>query len=926
MRSGAFIFALIAIVGSGVGSWFIADRGTEIVEDRTHAELTEALEAAGETWASIEVDGLNVTVRGEAENEATRFGALELVRQIVDPRRIVDLTTIENPDPVAPPSFALELLRNEAEISLIGLVPTISDRDKATSSEIHDTLAEDGLAGNISDMLEMADHPAPDAWAASMGFGLEILTELPRAKISVTPGEVQVTAVADSPEARQSLETALLDRAPENVELVLNLSSPRPVIAPFRVSYRYDGTTGRFTSCNAESLEDAATIEAAAQETGLEGEAECAIGIGAPNEHWAEAVVEGLSALRALGGGTFSITDTDALLSGPEGVDAETLTRTGETLAAALPAGVILKTIAPPNMEANADGVQVYSPQFDAVLLQEGQVRIAGAVRDETSRAAIHSYAAALFGHDMVTDATVLDPELPEGWPVRVLAGLDALKGTTEGILKVTNNDLVIEGWGMSEDADADVEEMLRDRVQKSTVNIRYNAEAAAAEALAEARAAGRSPESCVSQIAAILENDSIGFRPGSAEITPQSSGIIAAIADVLRECPGAEFEVAGHTDNQGSQEGNLRLSEQRALAVRFALEDQDLPLIAFRARGYGAAFPIADNSTEEGRSQNRRIELSLYTGETPTPDEEPRILDPEICATEVTSILADATIQFNAGSSSITPDSMPVLESISGILRSCPGLAFEIGGHTDSQGSETVNQRISQERAEAVVSALRSQGVEDVELTAQGYGEENPIADNGTREGRSLNRRIEFKMLETEPPEPDEDAEGAEETEQAAGGAGCEAAVTELLELDTFVFQLGSSRVSPESQVFLDALGAEMAKCPEGTEFEIAGYTDNRGSAEGNLRLSQARAESVLSELQELVPEVVLTARGYGEEDPVADNDTPEGRAQNRRIEIRRTGGPEPEEEAAEASDEPVAAEDDSASGEEDAVEADNG
>ena len=71
----------------------------------------------------------------------------------------------------------------------------------------------------------------------------------------------------------------------------------------------------------------------------------------------------------------------------------------------------------------------------------------------------------------------------------------------------------------------------------------------------------------------------------------------------------------------------------------------------------------------------------------------------------------------------------------------------MEIGGHTDSQGSEGGNQALSQARAEAVLLALQGRRVDVSGMTATGYGEAQPIADNQTEEGREANRRIEFVL-----------------------------------------------------------------------------------------------------------------------------------------------------------------------------------
>jgi len=76
----------------------------------------------------------------------------------------------------------------------------------------------------------------------------------------------------------------------------------------------------------------------------------------------------------------------------------------------------------------------------------------------------------------------------------------------------------------------------------------------------------------------------------------------------------------------------------------------------------------------------------------------------------------------------------------------------MEISGYTDSQGREEMNKALSQERADAVLRALRDRRVASVSLTATGYGEIDPVAGNDSEEGREANRRIEFKLIKAQP------------------------------------------------------------------------------------------------------------------------------------------------------------------------------
>jgi OOP family OmpA-OmpF porin len=125
----------------------------------------------------------------------------------------------------------------------------------------------------------------------------------------------------------------------------------------------------------------------------------------------------------------------------------------------------------------------------------------------------------------------------------------------------------------------------------------------------------------------------------------------------------------------------------------------------------------------------------------------------------------------FTPASAEIATTARPVLDELAAILSNCPAMQMEIGGHTDSQGSEGGNQSLSQARAEAVLMALQGRRVDVSGMTATGFGEAQPIADNGSEAGREANRRIEF-VLKGAPgaaPAPEPAAETAAEPSNVA-------------------------------------------------------------------------------------------------------------------------------------------------------------
>ena len=108
--------------------------------------------------------------------------------------------------------------------------------------------------------------------------------------------------------------------------------------------------------------------------------------------------------------------------------------------------------------------------------------------------------------------------------------------------------------------------------------------------------------------------------------------------------------------------------------------------------------------------------------------------------------------IHFKMGTAVIEPVSRPIIDAIIATLKGHPDLRrVEIAGHTDGQGSQSDNQELSERRARAVYEALVRGGIAQGRLIARGYGDRCPIDSNATAAGRERNRRVEFKILETE-------------------------------------------------------------------------------------------------------------------------------------------------------------------------------
>lgn len=104
--------------------------------------------------------------------------------------------------------------------------------------------------------------------------------------------------------------------------------------------------------------------------------------------------------------------------------------------------------------------------------------------------------------------------------------------------------------------------------------------------------------------------------------------------------------------------------------------------------------------------------------------------------------------IRFDVGRADLKPESIVVLNELASYLKANPAARFEIGGHTDSDGDDAMNLRLSEARAEAVRKQLVRMGAADAQLTSKGYGETKPLMPNTSSEGKAENRRVEFERL----------------------------------------------------------------------------------------------------------------------------------------------------------------------------------
>lgn len=218
-----------------------------------------------------------------------------------------------------------------------------------------------------------------------------------------------------------------------------------------------------------------------------------------------------------------------------------------------------------------------------------------------------------------------------------------------------------------------------------------------------------------------------LAFRANSVESTATTT---PDVPDVVADVIAAQTRAGFGNVNVRSENGLIILEGQ-------AQTSSDAAAIGAVARSVEGVGTVDNRLVIVGGA----IELPAPTAaETAAPAASSPGLQDQLAAT--------GRITFETASSALTAEGSAAIDAAAALLTQNPGVRVEVHGHTDSDGESVFNQQLSQERAEAVVEALRVRGVDPGRLTALGFGESNPIEPNITEEGRATNRRIEFVVV----------------------------------------------------------------------------------------------------------------------------------------------------------------------------------
>jgi OOP family OmpA-OmpF porin len=206
-------------------------------------------------------------------------------------------------------------------------------------------------------------------------------------------------------------------------------------------------------------------------------------------------------------------------------------------------------------------------------------------------------------------------------------------------------------------------------------------------------------------------------------------------VATFLNKYPGTTAVIEGHTDNVGTEEHNLALSKERAQSVvDYMVNVAHVDPSRLSAVGYGWSRPIADNDTEEGKRQNRRINAVVSC-----------VTDLEGLNVKPARVTMELAIEFDLLKDDVKPEYRNELRKAANFLKANPSVTATVEGHAGKvKTTDASAMEISKRRAQNVLDYLVDNfGVERSRLTAEGFGKTRRNAYSDTKEGQQENRRV---------------------------------------------------------------------------------------------------------------------------------------------------------------------------------------
>ena len=742
-----------------VWSWVTVLAEHERIEADLRQRAADALRGSGLSWAQPGFSGRDGVLSGRALDESEPGKAAEISRKVWGVRVVDDRSELV--EKVETYLWSAEM--TGGKLVLAGYVPSEELR-----AEVLRAAAASFPKAPLSDTMKVArGAPSREVWLNGVGYAMSQLAGLKRGSVELSGTALSVSGEAADFPSYKGIKKAL-QKLPQGVKLVSDKVTP-PIVDPFvwtaQLAASQLALSGYVPS---EKLREDlfAQVKKSFPKVAIVDRME--IADGAP-EGWATTVVSSLAGLAQLQEGRVDMSGRAVKLSGQAATEAIAETARG----------LYRKDVPKPfkltdDIRALAASPPVAAPFGTSITATASTVVLTGAVPSEPARAAIVEAIKVRLPGRTIDDRMQIAAGAPDGWQSCLAAAVSGLGRVGGGVAQLTDAKLVLTGETANEEVagavpgevraaanracDADVriaalggpEPNLTWRAVRSAdgevvlegdvpdVTTRAELARAAAAHISGARVVDRMTVANArsqkwGKVADLGLRSLARLRRGEAVLSRQEltvrgeaadTAVAAAVKDQLaREVAkgyAARDVVEVRSDAQIWAEAEAK---KKAEAQRIA-DDAEARR---KSEVAAAAATEAKRSAEAGAEAAKRNAAALK------------------CQTLLRSAAAEGVIQFERASADLDRRSLPTLNQLAKIAGSCPEFQISIEGHTDAEGTDERNQRLSDRRARAVADYLVTVGVAPQRLTAVGLGATQPIAPNDTPQNRARNRRIEF-------------------------------------------------------------------------------------------------------------------------------------------------------------------------------------
>ncbi|MBN9021479.1 MAG: OmpA family protein [Rhizobiales bacterium] len=668
--------------------------------------VSAGLAAAGQDWAVVTVSGRDVSIGGLAPSEEAQRLALVAASEVPGVGSVGDRSELL--ELVTP--YVWSATRLGRKVTLAGYVPSFGARN-ALLAAARRSLPD----AEILDDMKLA-RGAPPGFGASTAFALERLGDLGEGLAAMTDATLAVKGSALSSDSYARARRAFSSEVPSAV--VLGPVDITPARAdPFVWSASFDGEAVLIAGfVPNDVVKDTLVTLARAAIPGASVTDETTIASGEPGG-FAEAATFAIGALgRMRQGGVMldgltldmagearSVDDYQAIVNGVD---------------ASLPEGLVL--VASEITPARVDSYG-WSGRKDG-----NSVVLTGYVPTLASRDAVVDAAESIFAGLSVDDQVKVAAGEPKmDWIGAIKFAMEQLAELERGTIELGDRTYTIEGEARDSTS-------FRQLVETNSRTLPASLELS--------HASITPPQTSPYVLSARRDGNKVilaGYAPSQSDKadlieTAQRLFGDVEVEDDIAFGSGAPPDFA--TAAAVAMDAAARLAGGRA-------EMTDTRIKVKGEVFFDHAMHAIETAATEAVPDGYSLDLTIMTRQIGQP------LDPAQCRDRLQSDLKTGRIEFDGGKATLLESSLSLLDRVAGTLLRCGDAGIEVAAHADSDGSAEQNRTLTQARAETVVDYLVDAGVKRERLTAMGYGEDNPIADNATEEGKRANRRIEFAV-----------------------------------------------------------------------------------------------------------------------------------------------------------------------------------